>query len=331
MISVIVPAYNAEKTIDRCISSVLEKNNDVECIVINDGSKDDTVKILYQLSNDYKNLRVIDIPNGGVSHARNVGMEAATREWILFLDADDELVEGWYDIVFKQISNNDDDIFLFEYLNDVPGKKRFVTKYSVQSRLKITRHEINRLLLTTPELNTCWGKVFRRELIEDNQIAFLNEIKFGEDAIFIQNICRLAKKIKICPIPLVIYYFNPGSAMRCGTIQKRLDDGKLLLENRLRYAQQVGDIDLIKDIYIHHFKTITAMMIDTSKISEKNVRVKSFNLMRHHYYTKQIMSQVDVSKLGWVKKIEYFLINRMYRVAILYFSFKGKFRKENTF
>lgn len=331
MISVIVPAFNAEKTIERCIKSVFEENNDVECIVINDGSKDNTRNILCQLSYEYTNLIVVDIPNGGVSHARNLGLDRAKREWILFLDADDELVEGWFNIVAKKILCDDSDIILFEYLNEVPGEKLFVTKYSVQSGIETTKHEIYRLLLATPELNTCWGKVFRRELIVNMHIRFPNEIRFGEDAIFVQNICACTEKIVICHTPLVIYYYNPNSTMRSGIIEKRLDDGELLLENRLRCALRVGADDLIEDIYIHHFKTLTAMMIDVSKIPEKKARIESFDLLKHHHYTKRVMERVDVSKLGNLKKLEYILLNRFYIIAIAYFSFKGKFRKENTF
>lgn len=90
MFSIIIPAYNASRYIARCIESVkVQTFTDFECIIVNDGSKDNTLELCQSLTEGDCRFVIIDIPNGGVSNARNMGLERAKGEYILFVDADD--------------------------------------------------------------------------------------------------------------------------------------------------------------------------------------------------------------------------------------------------
>lgn len=329
MVSVIIPAYNAEKTIERCIYSIFQgevENDSVECIIINDGSTDATANKLIELKKIFPNVIVINTDNGGVSHARNVGIEYAHGEWVLFLDADDELSENWTEKVIDDRFSSTD-IVIFEYVNIVPPNSEFVTHYSLPENF--TEKDIDRIVLTTPEWNTCWGKLIKRQLIENNNLRFLENIKYGEDAIFIQQSCMSAKEIQVCRKPIIKYYYNTSSAMRNGKIEKRLQDGIALLNNRLKYAEKKNELEFIDEIYNHHFKTITAIMLDISK-SHGNKR-DDYRLLRQHPYTKTVLQHVSFKKLKLLKKFEYLLICKVYCPSIIYFRLKGLFRKENSF
>ena len=95
LISVIVPAYNAEKTIEKCINSIsCQTYENLEIIVINDGSKDTTEEIVSKLAKTDNRIKLITIPNGGVSHARNTGLEYVTGDFVTFADADDTIESG---------------------------------------------------------------------------------------------------------------------------------------------------------------------------------------------------------------------------------------------
>ena len=97
LISVVVPAYNAERTIKRCLESILRQTySNLEVLLINDGSIDSTEDICLKIAENDNRLKVVTIPNGGVSHARNVGIEKATGELITFVDADDYIDADMY-------------------------------------------------------------------------------------------------------------------------------------------------------------------------------------------------------------------------------------------
>lgn len=328
MISVIIPAYNAEKTLERSVSSVFRGENcDVECIVVNDGSHDLTEYILSDLKKRFTKLNVVNIPNSGVSQARNIGIKNACGEWLLFLDADDELVENWQGIVLKQLCQSNADVILFEYINVIPGNQDFITHYSIGD--SYSDKDVNRLLLATPELNTCWGKLIKREIVQQNNIFFPADIKYGEDAIFIQNVCLKAKRKIICKQAILRYYYNYNGAMRADAIDKRLQDGIQLLDNRLHYAAAKQVPELVDDIYIHHFRSITAMMVDISKYCEK--KRDSYKVLHLHRYTQNIMERVNLKKLSKIKRFEFLLMKKAFPLSITYFTVKGLFRKENTF
>lgn len=110
-ISVIIPAYNAEKTIERCLNSVIEQSyTNVEVIVVDDGSKDRTLSIANEVAKNDSRVKVISKQNGGAASARNVGIKLASGEFITFLDADDYIEKDTYMELHKAQKQNDLDI-----------------------------------------------------------------------------------------------------------------------------------------------------------------------------------------------------------------------------
>lgn len=121
LVSAIIPAYNAEKTIEDCIKSIVNQTyNNIEIIVINDGSKDNTMNILNKLSSEIKNLCAYTIPNSGPSNARNWGINHANGVYIAFLDADDKWLPNKIEIQVKDLLKNPD-IDLLTCMTDAKG------------------------------------------------------------------------------------------------------------------------------------------------------------------------------------------------------------------
>ena len=118
-ISVIVPAYNAEKTIERCLNSITNQTYPyLDIIVINDGSVDNTKKIVENLSSTDNRVKLINIANRGVSHARNVGIEHAKGDYLTFVDSDDYIDSVMYEELLKIITRYDVKIAHCSYAND---------------------------------------------------------------------------------------------------------------------------------------------------------------------------------------------------------------------
>ena len=128
-ISIIIPIYNGEKFIKKCLDSILANyNKNYEVIIINDGSTDGTREIL----NNYKeeNIKIINNNNNGVSFSRNLGIKLATGKYIMFVDIDDYLSSNWYEIIKEEIQKSDIEVGIFSK-NDISCEKNIIIDYII--------------------------------------------------------------------------------------------------------------------------------------------------------------------------------------------------------
>ena len=177
MISVIIPAYNAVRTIRRCILSVLDQTyTEWEMIIVDDGSKDDTLDICQ--SYDDSRIRVLHKENGGVSSARNHGLKFAQGDYIAFIDSDD-FIEADYLEHLSQGLDYDIVISGFCYEN-TPESSSFHLKLA--NREAVGR-ELSKLI-NADQLCYPWGRLFKRSIIETYHIRFDEAMRFAEDNVF---------------------------------------------------------------------------------------------------------------------------------------------------
>lgn len=177
MISVIIPAYNAARTIRRCIQSVLDQTyTEWEMIIVDDGSKDDTLDICQ--SYDDSRIRVLHKENGGVSSARNHGLKFAQGDYIAFIDSDD-FIEADYLEHLSQGLDYDIVISGFCYEN-TPESSSFHLKLA--NREAVGR-ELSKLI-NADQLCYPWGRLFKRSIIETYHIRFDEAMRFAEDNVF---------------------------------------------------------------------------------------------------------------------------------------------------
>ncbi|MEH6947949.1 glycosyltransferase [Bacillus sp. JJ634] len=200
-ISIIVPIYNVEKYLSRCLDSLLSQTiHDIEIIAVNDESTDSSLKILREYKKLDPRIKSIDKPNGGVSSARNVGISHATGQYIGFVDPDDWVENNMYQSMYQQAIDYDADIVMCSYIREfenhskekifnLPGK---VFYQDEELKTTIMRRLVGPLKeeVSNPELldawGTVWSKLYRREIIMNNHIRFtdLNEIGTNEDSLF---------------------------------------------------------------------------------------------------------------------------------------------------
>lgn len=179
--SVIIPVYNSEKTIDRCVKSLLsQQRNDVEIIVINDGSKDKSEEILSEYEENNQNIVLISQENRGVSAARNAGIEKARGIYITFVDGDDYVSDDYFAVLDQMAQQPDEDLIIFSN-NTVGGQAdRDSRLYHRLEHIKEKR-EIMRLLLSSRKIMSPWNKRFKKNIIEKNNIRFIKYLQTGED------------------------------------------------------------------------------------------------------------------------------------------------------
>lgn len=169
-VSVIIPVYNSEKYISKCLDSVLNQTyQNVEIIVINDGSKDNSIKILKEYEKKYENIILIDKKNEGVSKTRNLGINKATGDYIMFIDNDDFIDEDYIETYMK---NSDYDIVIGSYKR-IDNNNKLLFKYNLNENSRWTKY-----VVLAP-----WAKLYKKDFIIKNKIEFI-DFKIGEDVYF---------------------------------------------------------------------------------------------------------------------------------------------------
>ena len=216
--SVIIPVYNVEKYIDRCLKSIISQNyDDLEIIVIDNGSTDSSGSICDTYASEYSNISVYHIENHGVGSARNFGLSKARGEFIYFVDSDDYLVGNLFaDFADKLVS--DLDLVVFSYYNsfeeDLTEKSRtekslpFKGSYDKDGFIKIFKE-----LFLSDMLYTVWNKIYRREFLLENNLSF-EQYELGEDVRFNLDVYRNVNKIYLSQDSYYVYVIGRnGSAM----------------------------------------------------------------------------------------------------------------------
>lgn len=226
-LSIIIPCYNAELYIDKAIDSIINQNyKNWELILINDGSIDKTQDILQRYSSNDNRIKVINSNNGGVSKARNLGLEKVTGNWILFLDADD-----WYELnafnkIVERISTTSADVIGFNHFYNYKNKewKRHNFKPTIIERCN---NEIEWLKCDTlfpyydqtknnvfvGSIRGVWSKAFNIDVIKNNNIKFIEGLKIAEDAIFCLDVFNKSKRVVLYNDYLIHHRIHPSSVM----------------------------------------------------------------------------------------------------------------------
>lgn len=224
LISVIIPAYNAEKTLERACRSVWGQSYpNVELVVVDDGSIDGTGALLDALAAEHAGLRVLQQKNGGVSRARNVGLDAAGGELITFLDADDELIPDALATFYRAMVETDCDIVAGCCLRVRPDGTGFESRFPFEEDRLIWRgmEPLEQSLKDHPATYGVWSKLYRREVIGD--VRFIEGRKLHEDSFFLfQVLCRDVTMV-VTNCPAVRYYLTENSASRGEFSEKFLD------------------------------------------------------------------------------------------------------------
>lgn len=183
LISVIIPAYNAEKTIERCLNSVINQTyNNLEIIVVNDGSTDNTETVVKSLASVDGRVRLITIENGGVSHARNTGIDSAKGEYITFVDSDDYIDDSMYESLLNLIKKYNVKIAHSSYKN-VDENKNVISIVGNTNRIVIQNHDeaIECLIGGKLFAGGLWNKLYSSELFDGCRLD--ESIRINEDVL----------------------------------------------------------------------------------------------------------------------------------------------------
>lgn len=217
-VSVIIPVYNAEKYITQCIESLLNQTlRECEFIFINDGSTDNSEKIIEDYKKFNDRITLINQENQGVSIARNRGLDVSTGEYVGFVDADDYIEKDMYEMLYNAAKSGKCDVVISNFKSEMQGHG-IITEYPfiVDTVLKknYIEQELLPYFLRTDNLNTTVNKIYRNKVIKGNNVKFPEKVELGEDGIF--NIKFFSNAINMKYIDYTGYHYREvvGSATR---------------------------------------------------------------------------------------------------------------------
>lgn len=321
LISIIIPIYNAEKYLHRTIESILKQTySNYELILINDGSTDDSEKICYEYAKNSLNISVIDIPNSGVSNARNIGLKEAKGEYIMFLDSDDWIDSDCLQKLVKELKQKKYDVIMFPYIREygnVSRKRNLFCESRIFSKEEIFEEILSRMIgpnenqINNPSemdiYNAVWGKVIKSDLAK--KIAFLDyKTMFGEDLVY--NI-MLFQKAKSCKYMDNIYYHynkqNDNSLTKISQNEILLKWDKMYntIENEFLKNNSYNNrtkVELSKRlkrrIYLNRLTITQQMFSSNENIKIKNKKIKDMLSNNRYMEYKKIIIYKNM-ELKW--------------------------------
>lgn len=293
-ISIIIPVYNAEDKLHRCLDSVLKQSyKDIEVIIINDGSTDGSLSICESYKSKDNRVIIIDKKNAGVSAARNSGLRIATGKYIQFVDSDDFVNENMSERLVEKIKENDSDVVICGYHRI--EKNRVTDKFSKETTIseicdfKDKFSEIFKGAL----FNVPWNKLYKREKIKE---YFKENLCIGEDLLFNLSYFLYCDKIKIIEDCLYNYdVLNEDSL--ASKYNKELFEMELMLYKEVRKffkkcfkSDDFRNINAVFAKEIYYFLKKLVVLSDENKES----KLKKIKYCEENKYVKEAINNIAI-------------------------------------
>lgn len=312
-LSIIIPAYNCEKYIEECIYSILDEikeQNDIEVLLIDDGSTDNTYKLCEKFIS--KNFKIFKNKNHGVSFSRNYGINRASGKYIMFIDADDTLNPGWLKKIRNEIKPDSDIIYISGNIVNRKKDKNLILQEIIG--LKTDNKTAN--------FASACSKLYSRDLLQKYKINFDNKIINGEDMIFNVEVLLKANKISYINKSIYKYRINYSSATHIFNDKIFKSDrnfhnklNKILIDNKIdrNIIEEISEFCLFNSIYMLLYR------ISFTKYSSAR---KYSDFLKEEPYNLYIIKYVYKRKDGFRGYIINLLKNKHYK--IVYFLIKTK-------
>lgn len=277
-ISVIVPVYNSESTLQKCVQSLLTQRENIEIILVDDGSDDLSGKICDDYSNKISFIKVIHKKNGGVSSARNAGLNIATGKYIMFCDSDDYVESEWSSKLLSVIKMNPDSFVSCNITRESTYERpifKTINKIKELSYFELYKRGLSAYT---------WNKIYLREKIENNQLRFDATRSFAEDVFFNVEYCSLCNSCILLEDQLYHYVNTNGSLMN-RYYPDYFGMHLSIFTCRLPLIQK-RDLGEYCDIWLYHFLHMFDNIFTTDQISwinkmkynQKMVNSKEFQM-----------------------------------------------------
>jgi glycosyltransferase involved in cell wall biosynthesis len=270
-LSVIIPVYNSDSTLERCVNSVLSQNMDnLEIILVDDGSKDRCAKLCDSLAIRHSGIKVIHRINGGLSAARNTGIEASTGKWLSFIDSDDEITPDTLSANMEWLeANPDTDLLEFPVNVHYGSDDSYLLSFKPET---VTGAKVFPNWIKNEGYTHCyaWNKIYKRELFDS--IRFPQGETF-EDAAVCPGIISLCKAVRYSDKGCYLYYKSAGSI----TLKYTFKNQEPLFRNNLRLLNMITEQGLDEFLRIRLWNVCLNLLTDLYRCKDADALYLSTN------------------------------------------------------
>ena len=299
-LSVIVPVYNTAEYLEKCISSILNSSyQNLEIICINDGSTDDSEKVLNNLVQKDSRIKVVHTQNGGVSKARNLGLSMAQGEFVSFVDSDDWIESEYYTALLSEYTP-DRQLWICEYYLNYEGEQR-EREIDIKSGVFSRQQALSMLYSQDYFKGFLWNKIFLNSLIRRNKLDFDESIGYCEDLLFVTKYMLICESVYYMITPFYHFRIRSGSATQSANYHNTWS-GVKAYQNILSLLEQ---------------NRVEKMVVEMTKSRIASLAAKTISDMAvSHTFVGDIASQARKIILEYKRQyIQYY--GTKYRFAVL--------------
>ena len=300
-VSVIVPIYNVEKYLEKCINSLLSQTlEDIQIILVNDGSKDNSGNIAKEYEKNNKNRVIyVEKENGGLSDARNYGLKYATGDFIAFLDSDDYIEKNAYEEMYNKAIEENVDYVECDFIWEFPNKIRVDKQYPYKNKKE---------MLSFVRV-VAWNKLIKRQLITDNNLEFPKGLRY-EDVEFTYKLIPFVNKFAYVDKPFIHYVQREGSI--ANVQNERTAEIFTVLDNVIEFYKKNNIYEEYRDELEYNYARylLCSSLKRMCKIKDKTIREKlltesweRLNLNFPNWKENVILKTVNIGKNKYMRTV----------------------------
>lgn len=300
-VSVIVPIYNVEKYLEKCINSLLSQTlEDIQIILVNDGSKDNSGNIAKEYEKNNKDRVIyVEKENGGLSDARNYGLKYATGDFIAFLDSDDYIEKDAYEEMYNKAIEENADYVECDFIWEFPNKIRIDKQYPYKNKKE---------MLSFVRV-VAWNKLIKRQLITDNNLEFPKGLRY-EDVEFTYKLIPFINKFTYVDKPFIHYVQREGSI--ANVQNERTAEIFTVLDNVIEFYKKNNIYEEYRDELEYNYARylLCSSLKRMCKIKDKTIREKlltesweRLNLNFPNWKENVILKTVNIGKNKYMRTV----------------------------
>jgi len=327
LISVIVPVYNVSTYLSECIDSIIKQTyKKLEIILVDDGSTDNSASICDNYAKKDNRIKVIHKKNGGVSSTRNAGIDNANGKYICFIDSDDYILDNYIESLYNNMINDIDLVCCgYSVFNENETKNYLLNKTNnekkiLKSSILSLKYALNNNFYTA---RSCSAKIYKLDVIKNNNIRFNDDIYLLEDGIFNLKYLKYINKISIIEDALY-YYRQIISSASHKYNDDQLEQYQKVEKVILNYIDNDSEKDYYYVICYQHLLTFISRNIRFKRNRKNNVKDIKFQCKNNY---KDVIKKVKYSNLYLSEKVTLFLLKlRLYNILYFMFTLREKIK-----
>lgn len=283
-ISIIVPVYNVEKYIERCINSLVDQSfKDYEIVVVDDETPDGSMAYVYEMQKNNNNIVICHRKNGGLSAARNTGINVAKGEYLFFCDSDDAIAEDCLQTLYDEVSSQNLDMILFdfetiaEYMDNANIDAESSNRKGISTEVVSGSEMLCTLVRKDKYMASACSYMVKKEILNNNHILFYEGI-LHEDELFTPVVMMNAKRVVHKNWLIYKRYVHPGSIMTSASYVKRMKGLAVVIKELTKYYDDIPSEKMEKKafeeiikIHIKNFLGICVQLEEVDDVLRKNM------------------------------------------------------------